>query len=88
LLTCDRNRTVPRLEILKFAMFNWFGWWLLRRLRDPGWFPRKLVVSELLGALDSPFAYRKAQLQAQQLAEIEPEEQPESEPQQVAGGMR
>jgi hypothetical protein len=42
----------------------------------------------LLGALDSPFAYRKAQLQAQQLAEIKPEEQPQSEPQQVAGGVR
>ncbi len=88
LLTCDRNRTLPRLEILKFAMFNWFGWWLVRRLRDPGWLPRKLVVRELLGALDSPFAYRKAQLQAQQLAEIEPEEQPQPEPQQVAGGVR
>lgn len=88
LLTCDRNRTVPRLEILKFAMFNWFGWWLVRRLGYPGWLPRKLVVSELLGALDSPFAYRKAQLQAQQLAEIEPEEQLQSEPQQVAGGVR
>jgi len=88
LLTCHRNRTVPRLEILKFAMFNWFGWWLVRRLGDPGWLPRKLVVSELLGALDSPFAYRKAQLQAQQLAEIEPEDQLQSEPQQVAGGVR
>jgi glycosyltransferase involved in cell wall biosynthesis len=88
LLTCDRNRTVPRLEILKFAMFNWFGWWLVRRLGDPGWLPRKLVVSELLGALDCPFAYRKAQLQAQQLAEIEPEDQLQSEPQQVAGGVR
>jgi len=88
LLTCDRNRTLPRLEILKFAMFNWLGWWLVRRLGAPGWLPRKLVVSELLGALDSPFAYRKAQLQAQQLAEIEPEEQPQSEPQQVAGGVR
>lgn len=88
LLTCARNRTVPHLEILKFAMFNWFGWWLVRRLVNPGWLPRKLVVSELLGALDSPFAYRKAQLQAQHLAEIEPFEQPQSEPQQVAGGVR
>jgi len=88
LMTCDRNRTVPRLEILKFAIFNWLGWWLLRRLGDPGGLPRKLVVSELLGALDSPFAYRKAQLQAQQLAEIKPFEQPQSEPQQVAGSVR
>ena len=88
LLTCDRNRTVPRLEILKFAMFNWFGWWLVRRLKTPGLLPRQLVVSELLGALDSPFAYRKAQLQAQQLAEIEPQEQSLPAPEQVAGGVR
>lgn len=88
LLTCDRNRTVPRWEIWKFAMFQWLGWWLVRRLGVPGLLPRKLVVSELLGALDSPFAYRKAQLQAQQLAEIEPEEQLQSEPQEVAGGVR
>ena len=88
LLTCARNRTVPRLEILKFAMFNWFGWWQVCRLREPFGLPRKLVVSELLGALDSPFAYRKAQLQAQQLGEIEQEEQLQSEPQEVAGGVR
>ncbi|MEG4632214.1 glycosyltransferase [Microcoleus sp. AR_TQ3_B6] len=88
LLTCARNRTVPRLELLKFATLNWFGWWLVRRLGYPRWLPRKLVVSELLGALDSPFAYRKAQLQAQQLAEIEPIEQPQPQAQQVAGGAR
>jgi glycosyltransferase involved in cell wall biosynthesis len=88
LLTCDRNRTVPRLEILKFAMFNWFGWWLVRRLKAPGLLPRHLVVSELLGALDSPFAYRKAQLQAQHLAELEPQEQPQPPAQPVVGGVR
>ncbi len=84
LLTCDRNRTVGRLELLHFAVSQWLNWWLLRRLRQPGWFPRKFVVSELLGALQSPFAYREAQLQAQRLAEIEPEETPQ--PQTVAGG--
>ena len=88
LLTCDRNRTVPRLEILKFAMFNWFGWWLVRRLRNPGWLPRQLVVSELLGALDSPFAYRKAQLQAQRLALLPDVEPQQVEPQVVVGGVR
>lgn len=84
LLTCDRNRTVGRLELVKFAVSEWLNWWLLRRLRQPGWFPRKLVASELLGALQSPFAYRDAQLQAQRLAEIEPEETPQ--PQTVVGG--
>ena len=88
LLTCDRNRTVPRLEILKFAMFNWFGWWLVRRLKTPGLLPRQLVVSELLGALDSPFAYRKAQLQAQRLALLPDVEPQQVEPQVVVGGVR
>lgn len=88
LLTCDRNRTVPRLEILKFAMFNWFGWWLVRRLRNPGLLPRQLVVSELLGALDSPFAYRKSQLQAQRLALLPDVEPQQVEPQVVVGGVR
>ena len=88
LLTCDRNRTVPRLEILKFAMFNWFGWWLVRRLKTPGLLPRQLVVSELLGALDSPFAYRKSQLQAQRLALLPDVEPQQVEPQVVVGGVR
>lgn len=88
LLTCDRNRTVNRLEILKFAVFQWFGWWLLHRLRHPGLLPRKLVLSELLGALNSPFAYRAAQVQAQKLAQIEPLEEPQQQPQVVAGGVR
>ncbi len=86
LLTCDRNRTVNRLELLQFVMFQWFGWWLLPRLRNPGKLPRKLVVSELLGALNSPFAYRAAQLQAQKLAENSLEEQPQPQAQTVAGG--
>ncbi len=87
LLTCDRNRTVSRGAILHFAVFNWLNWWLLRRLRQPGWFPRKLVVSELLGALQSPFAYREAQLQAQKLAELPDVEPQQVEPQVVAGGL-
>jgi glycosyltransferase involved in cell wall biosynthesis len=88
LLTCDRNRTVSRGAILHFAVFNWLNWWLLRRLRQPGWFPRKLVVSELLGALQSPFAYREAQLQAQRLALLPDVEPQQIEAQVVAGGVR
>jgi len=87
LLTCDRNRTVSRGAILHFAVFNWLNWWLLRRLRQPGWFPRKLVVSELLGALQSPFAYREAQLQAQRLALLPDVEPQQVEPQVVVGGL-
>ena len=88
LLTCDRNRTVSRGAILHFAVFNWLNWWLLRRLIRPRWFPRKFVVSELLGALQSPFAYREAQLQAQKLAELPDVEPQQIEPQVVVGGVR
>ena len=88
LLTCDRNRTVSRGAIVQFAVFHWLNWWLLRRLIRPNWFPRKLVFSELLGALQSPFAYTEAQLQAQKLAELHDVEPQQVEPQVVAGGVR
>jgi len=88
LLTCDRNRTVGRLELVQFAWSQWLNWWLLRRLRRPGWFPRKLVVSELLGALQSPFTYREAQLQAQRLAALPGPELQEVEQPVIAGGVQ
>jgi glycosyltransferase involved in cell wall biosynthesis len=68
LLTCARNRTVSHLSILRFAAREWLGWWLLRRLLRPGCFPRRLIISELLGALRSPLAYRAAQARARQVA--------------------
>ncbi|MEG4233199.1 hypothetical protein QUA40_13950 [Microcoleus sp. Pol11C3] len=69
-LICTRDRTVPRLEILDFAGFRWLNRLLLRRLMMPGWLTCKLVVSELLGVLQSPFAYKEAHLQAQCLAGV------------------
>jgi glycosyltransferase involved in cell wall biosynthesis len=68
LLTCARNRTASRLSILRFGLVDWLGGWILRRLLRPGWFPRRLVVAELLGALRSPRAYRAAQARAKQVA--------------------
>ncbi|WP_293351807.1 MULTISPECIES: glycosyltransferase [unclassified Microcoleus] len=88
LLTCDRNRTVSRLEILRFAWSEWISGWMLKRLRHPGWFPRKLIVSELMGALQSPFAYREAQLQAQRLAALPEEELQEVEQPIIVGGLQ
>lgn len=88
LLTCDRNRTVPRLELLKFAASEWLGWWLLQRLRHPGKLPRRLVVSELLGALQSPFAYREAQSQARKLAALAGVESEEVEEPVMVGGVQ
>jgi hypothetical protein len=88
LLTCDRNRTVGRLEILRFAWSEWLSGWMLRRLIRPEWFPRKLVVSELLGALQSPFTYREAQLQAQRLAALPEQELQEVEQPLIVGGVQ
>jgi glycosyltransferase involved in cell wall biosynthesis len=87
LLTCDRNRTVPRLEIIKFALSEWLNGWIIKRLRYPGWFPRKLILSELLGGLQSPFAYLEAQSQARKLAALGGESEEVEEP-VMAGGVQ
>jgi glycosyltransferase involved in cell wall biosynthesis len=88
LLTCDRNRTVPRLEIIKFALSEWLNGWIIKRLRYPGWFPRKLILSELLGGLQSPFAYLEAQSQARKLAALSEGESEEVEEPVMAGGVQ
>ncbi|MEG3938932.1 glycosyltransferase [Microcoleus sp. S36b_A3] len=88
LLTCDRNRTVSRLAIFQLAVSEWLGRWMLRRLILPQRFPRKLVVSELLGALQSPFTYREAQLQAQHLAALAGPQLQEVEQPVIAGGVQ
>ncbi|MEG4588545.1 hypothetical protein QUA54_25505 [Microcoleus sp. MOSTC5] len=80
---CTRNRTVPRLEIWNFVCSQWLNRLLLRRLMIPGRLTCKLVVTELLGVLQSPFAYREAHLQAQCLAAVLG-----VEPLVCAGGVR
>jgi glycosyltransferase involved in cell wall biosynthesis len=64
LLTCARNSTVSRRAILSFALREWLGRWIGGRLLRPSGFPRRLILSELLGALSSPFRYLAAQLVA------------------------
>jgi glycosyltransferase involved in cell wall biosynthesis len=68
LLTCRRNHTVSSSTLLDFALRDWLGWWLLRRLLRPRGFPRRLVLAEILGAFCSPFAYLAAQAQARRTA--------------------
>ena len=68
LLTCARNRTVSRAALLRFALAEWIGWWLLRRLLRPGRLGRRLVAAELAGALTSPAAYLRARRQARRIA--------------------
>jgi glycosyltransferase involved in cell wall biosynthesis len=73
LLTCARNGTVSRLSLLRFVAREWLGRWFLRRLWRPKGFPRRLIVTELAGALTGPLAYRAAQKHAKQLAAAFPE---------------
>ncbi|WP_373535678.1 hypothetical protein [Microcoleus sp.] len=80
---CKRTRTVLRLEILHFAWSQWLNTLLLSRLMLPEWLVCKLVVSELLLAVQSFFAYREAYLQAQGLAALLG-----LEPRVFAGGVR
>jgi GT2 family glycosyltransferase len=68
LLTCFRNRTVSRISVVRFAIWDWLGWWLLRRLLRPRGFPRRLIMAELLGAIHSPIAYLVAQAHARKIA--------------------
>ncbi len=60
LLTCAARRSVPLGSIAAFALFDWAGGWLLRRLLIPGKLPRSLVLAEILGAILSPLAYWRA----------------------------
>ncbi len=57
LLTCWRHHSVRRGSLISFAIFEWFGKWLLKRLIRPGKWPRRLVLSEIRGALSAPVAY-------------------------------
>jgi glycosyltransferase involved in cell wall biosynthesis len=64
LLTCARNATVSRRAIFGFAISEWLGRWIGGRLVRPHGFPRRLILSELMGAVSSPFRYLAAQLVA------------------------
>lgn len=70
LIASAKNHTVGLSAVLLFILRDWLGWWILRRLLRPGQFPRRLVLSELLGALKSPLAYRAAQTHAKRIARL------------------
>lgn len=76
LLTCARNRTVPRPAILSFALRDWIGGWLVRRMVRPGRHSRGLVAAEATGLLKAYPGYRKAQMRAAELAGEGPEQAP------------
>lgn len=69
LITCARNRTVPRAAVARFALVTWAWPWLVRRLVRPGRFPRRLVAAELAGAILSPVFYLAARVSAARLDE-------------------
>lgn len=60
LLTCSRNRSVSRISLLQFFLYDWLTKWIFSRLiRPPRNLPRRVVLTELAGMLASPLAYRK-----------------------------
>ena len=68
LLTCARNRTVARSSILAFALRNWIGDWLIKRLIRPGRHKRGLVLDEMRGLRQGYHGYRQARARAAELA--------------------
>lgn len=66
--TCLRYRTVSRASLLRFIICDWLGRWFCKRLLWPGQATRRLVLTELMGALSSPFCYRKALTDMQQIS--------------------
>jgi glycosyltransferase involved in cell wall biosynthesis len=64
LFACARKGTVSRRAIFSFALSEWLGRWIGGRLLRPHGFPRRLILSELMGALSSPFRYLSAQMVA------------------------
>jgi glycosyltransferase involved in cell wall biosynthesis len=64
LIVCARNRTLRRVRILHFALVDWLGRRILRRLRRSPDLPRRLVLLELAGALLSPLIYRTRRVSA------------------------
>ena len=68
LLTCLRNRSTSAGTVFKFLLINWFRNWICRNfIRPPKHFPRILAVTEFLGLLTSPFAYRASQANSKKI---------------------
>ena len=67
LLAAWRNRTVPRMSIVRFAGRAWGLDWQIKRLLRPGAHRRGLVVAEIGGALKGPRRWSVAQTQAVEL---------------------
>lgn len=80
LLACWRNRTVPRMAILRFAGRAWIWDWQVKRLIRPGLHRRSLVWAEISGLLRAPRLWRAAQAQARALAGPAPEAPPARDP--------
>jgi len=70
LLTCWRNRTVPRRLVARYFLVSWLAAGLLRRLVRPGHDRRRLILDELRGVLASPFHYRAARARARRAAGV------------------
>ncbi|HET7584844.1 MAG TPA: glycosyltransferase [Gemmatimonadaceae bacterium] len=75
LMTCARNRTLPVHTIASFALREWMGRWLLRRMVRPRGMPRRMVWAELWGTMLSPVLYVRTRAHARRIAQL-PDEEP------------
>jgi glycosyltransferase involved in cell wall biosynthesis len=62
-----------RFSIIRFGIW-WLWWWNIRRLllsfKDPGEFPRDLILAELRGSFIGLFRYQKSRRIAKKIAQV------------------
>lgn len=68
LLAAARNRTVPRWQVLRFAVQDWIYGWLVKRWLRPGRHKRHLIKAEWQGMLKGYASYRTARKRAAELS--------------------
>lgn len=69
LLTCLRNQSIDRKKVVPIFLHNWLYKWVLKQIfLSRSLVSRYTALIELAGMLSSPFAYRKSQVRAAQLA--------------------
>lgn len=69
LICCFRNQTVKRTAVLKFFLKDWLlNWGLKNLVKPPPLLPRKFALIEIVGMLQSPFAYLATQKWAKKIA--------------------
>jgi GT2 family glycosyltransferase len=69
LITCYKKRSIKRMAIVRFVVVDWLLKWNLRNLVTSKKIPKYLSLLEMYGMLSSPFAYRRSQIKAKEVAD-------------------